>query len=167
MAACVPHIVQGKIGGVACRRSLCQEFNDNERGKGERRGHSKLMLPGMACGTRCNAYPCVAKLARAEFPACQAALDEFNGLAVVQAWRSQPAPQEQPVPPGTTPGPRRPGRPRRLPPTARCRRSDEVRGTATVAPPTPAIATKLVDACACTSVHMCRARVYGVCGGSR
>ena len=57
MAACVPHIVQGKIGGVACRRSLCQEFNDNERGKGERRGHSKLMLPGMACGTRCNAYP--------------------------------------------------------------------------------------------------------------
>ena len=90
--ACVPHIVQGKIGGVACRRSLCQEFNDNERGKGERRGHSKLMLPGMACGTRCNAYPCVAKLARAEFPACQAALDEFNGLAAVQAWRSQPAP---------------------------------------------------------------------------
>ena len=92
MAACVPHIVQGKIGGVACRRSLCQEFNDNKRGKGERRGHSKLMLPGMACGTKCNAYPCVAKLARAEFPECQAALDEFNGLAVVQAWRSQPAP---------------------------------------------------------------------------
>ena len=61
----------GKIGGVACRRSLCQEFNDNKKGKGERRGHSKLMLPGMACGARCNAYPCVAKLARAEFPACQ------------------------------------------------------------------------------------------------
>jgi hypothetical protein len=92
MAACAPHIVQGKIGGLACRRTLCQEFNDNKRGKGERRGHSKLMLPGMACGTRCNAYPCVVKLARAEFPACQAALGEFNGLAAVQAWRSQPAP---------------------------------------------------------------------------
>ena len=71
LAACVPHIVNGKIGGVACRRSLCQEFNDNKRGKGERRGHPKLMLPGMACGAKCNAYPCVAKLARAEFPACQ------------------------------------------------------------------------------------------------
>ena len=73
LAACAPHIVQGKIGGLACRRSLCQEFNDNKRGKGERRGHSKLMLPGMACGMKGNAYPCVAKLARAEFPACQAA----------------------------------------------------------------------------------------------
>ena len=71
LAACAPHIVNGKIGGVACRRSLCQEFNDNKRGKGERRGHPKLMLPGMACGAKCNAYPCVAKLARAEFPACQ------------------------------------------------------------------------------------------------
>ena len=57
LAACVPHIVNGKIGGVACRRSLCQEFNDNKRGKGERRGHPKLMLPGMACGAKCNAYP--------------------------------------------------------------------------------------------------------------
>ena len=79
---------------MACRRTVCQEFCQNKRGKGERRGHTKLMLPGMACGTKCNAYPCVAKLARAEFPECQAALDEFNGLAVVQAWRSQPAPSE-------------------------------------------------------------------------
>ena len=50
------------------------------------------MLPGMACGEKCTAFPCVAKRAGAAFPACQAAIDEFNGLAVVQAWRSQPAP---------------------------------------------------------------------------
>ena len=49
---------------MACRRTVCQEFCQNKRGKGERRGHAKLMLPGMACGTKCNAYPCVAKLAR-------------------------------------------------------------------------------------------------------
>ena len=43
------------------------------------------MLPGMACGEKCTAFPCVAKRAGAAFPACQAAIDEFNGLAVVQA----------------------------------------------------------------------------------
>ena len=62
------------------------------KGKGASRGHAKLMLPGMACGEKCTAFPCVAKRAGAAFPACQAAIDEFNGLAVVQAWRAQPAP---------------------------------------------------------------------------
>ena len=37
-------------------------------------------------------YAYLAKRAGAAFPACQAAIDEFNSIAVVQAWRSQPAP---------------------------------------------------------------------------
>ena len=73
LTACAPHILHGKIGGAACRRTVCQEFKQNVKGKGEGRGHAKLMLPGMACGTKCNAYPCVAKLAGAAFPACQVA----------------------------------------------------------------------------------------------
>ena len=133
----------------------------------------------MAAGTQIqhgpyNAYPCVAKLARAEFPACQAALDEFNGLAVVQAWRSQPAPPGAAGASGDYAGAAAAGAAGADGEAAAAAADgamqterDEVRGTATVAPPTPAIATKLVDACACTSVHMCRARVYGVCGGSR
>ena len=53
--------------------------------------HAKLMLPSMACSEKCTAFPCVAKLAGAAFPACQAAIGEFNALAAVQAWRAQPA----------------------------------------------------------------------------
>ena len=91
LTACAPHIIGGKIGDTKCRRAMCHEWLTNVRGKGPRRNHAKIMLPGMACSERCTAFPCVAKLAGAAFPACQAAIGEFNALAAVQAWRAQPA----------------------------------------------------------------------------
>ena len=94
LTACAPHIIGGKIGGIACKRVMCHEFRTNAKGKGPGFGHSKLMLPGMACGEKCTAFPCVAKRAGASFPACLAAINEFNSLAAVQAWRSQPGPPE-------------------------------------------------------------------------
>ena len=93
LTACAPHIISGKLGGIACKRTICHEFRTNAKGKGPGFGHSKLMLPGMACGEKCTAFPCVAKRAGASFPACQTAINEFNSLAAVQAWRSQPPPE--------------------------------------------------------------------------
>ena len=56
------------------------------------------MLPGMACSEKCTAFPCVAKLAGAAFPACQAAIEEFNALAAVQAWRGERSQPKRPKP---------------------------------------------------------------------
>ena len=83
---------------------MCHEWLTNVRGKGPGRDHAKLMLPGMACSEKCTAFPCVAKLAGAAFPACQAAIGEFNALATVQAWRAQPAKAAEAGTSGTTDG---------------------------------------------------------------
>ena len=61
MAACAPHIVQGKIGGVACRRTLCQEFNAITRGARANAGATRSSCcpawPAARGATRTRAWP--------------------------------------------------------------------------------------------------------------
>ena len=100
------------------------------------------------------------KLAGTAFPACQAAIDEFNALAVAQALGDRSPRRGQPEPPGR-PGrpPRQPGQPPRGPPRwwrARIQATTDCRHTADTATTTNSVDIR---------EHMrtvCRARVLSV-----